>query len=256
MRAAQHFLAERQGAVDVLHAELGVLREREHSDRENDPGEIEGGRGAVEAENVVDVGDHAERILPCVELNAQGAEIERIVGMHDGHERVREGDGGLELAATLRENGLLEVGRGQQRGLAALEKNGRVLQRLLDLLLHTRLAAGELERARELERETEEERVPLVEDERGIGEAVGRKQKLHFEGNTVDVLIGEGMRLREEQLVARAVQLEPALVLDRAEQFPGIAAVGNQLGHGGELAVDGGEQRLALRERNESTFTQ
>lgn len=148
MRAAQHFLAERQRAVDVLHAELGVLRQREHADREDDPGEIEGGGGAVEAEDVVDIGDHAERILPRVELNAQSAEVERVVGMRDGHQRVREGDGGLELAATLRENGLLVVRGGQQRRVAALEKNGRVLQRLLDLLLQAGLATGEFERAR------------------------------------------------------------------------------------------------------------
>ena len=148
MRAAQHFLAERESAVDVLHAELGVLRQREHADREDDPGEIEGGGGAVEAEDVVDIGDHAERILPRVELNAQSAEVERVVGMRDGNQRVREGDGGLELAATLRENGLLVVRGGQQRRVAALEKNGRVLQRLLDLLLQAGLATGEFERAR------------------------------------------------------------------------------------------------------------
>ena len=63
------------------------------------------------------------------------------------------------------------------------------------------------------------------------------------------MLVGEGVRLREEKLVARAFQLETALVLDRAEQFPRVAAVGNELGHGGELAVDGREQRLALREK-------
>ena len=68
--------------------------------------------------------------------------------MRDGHEGVREGDGGLELAATLRENGLLVVRRGQQRRVAALEKNGRVLQGLLDLLLQAGLATGEFERAR------------------------------------------------------------------------------------------------------------
>lgn len=63
------------------------------------------------------------------------------------------------------------------------------------------------------------------------------------------MLVGEGVRLREEKLVARTFQLETALVLDRAEQFPRVAAVGNELGHGGELAVDGREQRLALREK-------
>lgn len=70
MRSAQYFLAERQSSVDILHSQLRVLRQREHSDREDDPGEIEGGGGAVEAEDVVDVRDNAQRILSCIELDA------------------------------------------------------------------------------------------------------------------------------------------------------------------------------------------
>ena len=98
--------------------------------------------------------------------------------------------------------------------------------------------------------------LPFVEDQRGVGEAVGREEQLHLEGNAVDVLVGEGVGLREEKLVARALQLQAALVLDRAEQLPGVAAVGNELRNGGELAVHGGQQRLALGERGGSTFTQ
>ena len=85
VRLAQHFLAERKGAVDVLHAELGVLRQREHAHGEDDPGQVEGGGGAVEAEDVVDVRDHAQRILSRVELHAERAEVERVVGVCDRH---------------------------------------------------------------------------------------------------------------------------------------------------------------------------
>ena len=70
------------------------------------------------------------------------------------------------------------------------------------------------------------------------------------------MLISERMSLGEEQLVACTLQFQTALILDRAEQFPRIAAVGNEFGNGGELAVDRREQCLALRERTGPTFTQ